>query len=74
MFSSLKNYSKNIDQSERFYYDNYDYYNIYENIEKDYRDDLSKFTYHCTRRTTPLITTYSKYNQRFKHSRVLKTN
>lgn len=71
MFSSLRNYSKNIDQCERFYYDNYDYYNIYENLEKDYKDDLSKFMYHCNRRSTPIIVTYGQ-RQRFKHSRYIK--
>lgn len=32
MLSSLRSYSRNIEKSERFYYDNYEYYNIYENL------------------------------------------
>ncbi len=71
MLSSLRNYSKNIDKSERFYYDNYDYFNIYENLEKDYKDDLSKFIYHSNRRTTPVIATYGDL-LRFKHSRLTR--
>lgn len=68
MFSSLRNYSKNMDKCERFYYDNFDYYNICENLEKDYKDDLSKFIFHSNRRSTPIIANYGS-KLRFKHCR-----
>lgn len=72
MFSSLRNHSRNIEKCERFYYDNYEYYNIYENLEKDYKDDLSKFIYHCNRRSTPFIAIYGSLF-RFKHSRLTRS-
>jgi hypothetical protein len=73
MFSSLRNYSKHICESERFTYDNYEYYNIYENLDKSYSNDLSKYIYNCNRRSTPLIVLYSdKKLLRLSHDRLIK--
>lgn len=73
MFSFLRNHSLNLPFSERFYYDNYDYYNSYENIENLVREDLSKFNFHCSRKSCPIIVSYTSNpkNLRFQHPRVV---
>lgn len=68
MFSSMVNHEKNLIYSERFSYDNYDFYNIYENLEEVYKDDLSKFIYHCNRRTRPTIAAYGNNKLFNRHS------
>lgn len=76
MFQHIRNHSQAITQTEKFYYDDYDYYNIYEVEEKEYKDDLSKFIYHCNRRTTPTIVVYNPKlkNMRTPHERFIKVS
>ena len=69
MFQHIHNYSSTITQSEKFYYDNFEYFNCYENLEKDYKDDLSKMIFHCNRKSIPNIIVYNdkKKNMRTPH-------
>ena len=68
MFSSMKGYERNLPYSERFAYDNYDFYNNVENLPEVYKDDLSKFIYNCRRRTKATVLAYKDNNHYIRHS------
>jgi hypothetical protein len=62
MYTSMTDYVHNLQYSERFYNNAYEYYNGYEDYE-DYDQDLSKLFFHMKKKTLATIIAYNNPNE-----------
>lgn len=51
MLSAVRDHEATLIESERFYYNNYEYYNAFEDMEKEYKNDLSKLRFNLKRKS-----------------------
>ena len=66
MLSFTKDHEKSLPDSERFYFNNYEYYNSAEPLS-DYENDLSKLRFNCERRSTTTIVLYDTHSSNYEY-------
>ena len=61
MLSGPRDHEESLPDSQRFYYNNYEYYNEVEPL-LDYQHDLSKLRFNSSRRSTTTIVLYDTHS------------
>ncbi len=65
MLSDVRNHEKSLMDYERFYYNNYEYYNEFETLP-DYQNDLSKLRFNLSRKSTTTLVLYDTLSSNYE--------
>ena len=65
MLQGIRDHEETLRQSERFYYNNYEYYNDYEDLSNTYRNDLSKLRFNLHRKSKAQIVLYDTLSSNY---------
>lgn len=75
MLQGARDHEETLRQSERFYYNNYEYYNDYEDLNNKYKNDLSKLRFNLHRKSKARIVLYDTVSSHYNeppHERLIK--
>jgi hypothetical protein len=74
MLQAMRDHEETLSQTERFYYNNYEYYNDYEDLTATYRNDLSKLRFNLHRKSRAHIVLYDTISSNYSdlpHERLI---